>query len=244
MFERALLGSSMLCVVGCFAEPTTNVDEQCADGKPGCDCGVDGACDAELECVISIDKCVPLDCSPGALTCTCTDGGGCDDMLVCNGGVCLEPQAGTSGHDSGIAEASSAGSEASSTTASSTETLSTTDLPTTTLTTDTLDSSITDVTDATLSTDTGASEGGPFDCQACLSAATSGGCATEYSVCIASETVGGCQELQQCVFDGLSSIPDCCETYADPTGHLQWNAFAVCADGMECMGMCTSTCPV
>jgi hypothetical protein len=248
MLARAVLGSFLLCASGCFSEPSTNTGEQCVDGKPGCDCGVDDACDAGLECVISIDKCVPLDCTSGAFTCTCTDGGGCSGTLVCEGGVCLEPPTGTTGHESGVAEVSTVGSAASSATSGGSSetlgTLSTTDLPTTSLTTDTLEGSITDVTDATLSTDTSASEGGPFDCNACLEAAASGGCSTQFGMCNDAEVMDGCADLSQCVFDGNGSIAECCAEHGNATGHVHWNAFALCADAMECMGMCTSACPV
>jgi hypothetical protein len=247
MLARTILGSLLLCGVGCFAEPVTDTGEQCVDGTPGCDCRTGDACDAELECVISIDKCVPLDCRPGALTCTCTDAGGCSGSLVCDGGVCLEPQTGTTGHGTGIADDSNAGPEGGSTPGGSSSdtpgTLSTTGLPTTTLTTDTVESSATDLTDATLSGDTGTTEVAPIDCAACLDTAATGSCSAEYSMCIADGTAGGCAELQQCILEDGGPIAKCCSTYPDFTGHLNWNAFALCADAMECMAECTSSCP-
>jgi hypothetical protein len=93
----------LLAIAACFSEPAP--DDSCRPGAAGCDCRA-RTCDDGLECIASIDKCVPIDCDAGTNNCTCADGDVCFPPLVCMGGICHEV-AGTSGVADGSGSASS-----------------------------------------------------------------------------------------------------------------------------------------
>jgi hypothetical protein len=237
----------LLCVAGCFSEPNTSGGgKECVDKAPGCDCGEGDTCDAGLECVVSIDKCVPLDCTPGTRTCLCTDAGGCDGELVCDGGVCLEPRTGSTGNET---NAGTSTADPSSITAGSstnpTDAMSTTG-PEVTSSSSTgsnpLDTSSTEPTDPTMPSESSSSEGGPVDCVSCLQDSSIGACMMEYAVCVSDSETGGCDSLQACVFANTALASCCDDNQGTVMTHLYWNAFVFCAQANECMNMCSETC--
>ena len=221
---------SCVAVVGCFTEPEASPDA-CVRGQAGCDCDA-GTCDAGLECVASIDKCVPDDCSPGERTCTCARGEVCLAGLECRGGVCLEPQAGTTGNMTTSVPTTSA--DASGNTIMSG--------PTSDMTSDPLTGSsdsghTSDGTTSVMTTDTGF-ETEAVDCDMCLLTAQSSACMTEFADCMLDD---GCDSMRYCIFVDGVDYSSCCPV-SDVEGRELWNDYVECAMMRGCVGQCPWLC--
>lgn len=220
----------------CFTEVPS--DNPCPDGTPGCDCTSVGACDPGLECIVSIDKCVPIDCTPGSHTCVCTDAGACDDPDLCSGGVCLGPNG--AGTGASTVSATTTTGPTSMTAGSSTDAsgMQTTNDSLTTVS-DTLDTSGTAV-DTSLTTS--ASDTTPAGCPMCLEAASMGQCSVAFASCTSDGGAGGCNDLQMCVLAGGDVAGCCSDNDGGDNGQGRWNAFVSCASMTECSRECAPIC--
>jgi hypothetical protein len=233
-----------LVAVGCFSEPSSSGG--CVDGEAACDCRTDDTCDEGLDCVATIDKCVPTGCTPGSESCTCVDGD-CLSGLVCDGGVCIPPSAATTGGDASMSD-----SMATVGTVTMSVTITASDPSDSTSTPD--DTSATEPTgmSASMSTDpsdtsvggteesTGASETSSEMCPGCIDSAASSTCGNEASVCQDHGENMGCKALQGCI-SGLVPVDDCCAA-ASPIARAYWNALVTCAQMDTCTDACEPFC--
>jgi hypothetical protein len=212
---------TLVVVTGCFTEPDASPDA-CVDGRAGCDCDA-GTCEAELECVASIDKCVPNDCTPGERTCTCTDTGECLGALACREGVCADPQTGTTGNMSTSAPTTDDSGSASTSSTDTTSPLSTSD------------SSGSESTAGMMMTT--ASDTVMPDCNMCLLEAINGECTD----CASNS---GCVAIHDCIFIEGNGFGSCCSDQNEfPKNQAAWNEYVVCAMATEtCMGQCDWSC--
>jgi hypothetical protein len=245
--------ATALLVAGCFEE--TPSASGCVDGEAACDCKTDGTCNADLECIASIEKCVPIGCTPGSESCTCVDDT-CLGELVCSEGVCMTPDAATTGGGASMSGSisDSVADTGPSTTAGATDPSdpsvtdpSVTDPsdPTIPPDTDTIDptdlttSMTTDVTasDPTVMTDASASDSFGGLCPDCIATAGMNMCSAEYDACVQNV---GCQEVYQCILN-LGGVIDCCPLGNDGAANL-WNDLVDCAQLHECAGNCHQNC--
>ncbi|HWB78486.1 MAG TPA: hypothetical protein VG755_26150, partial [Nannocystaceae bacterium] len=193
----------LVALTGCFSE-ASDVPSQCTPGEPGCDCASDGTCAEGNECVPSIDKCVPKDCTPGSRTCTCAEGDECLGMLTCQGGVCLDPPAETTGDptNASSAQTTDATNTGPMTSSPGTDTVTdTTPVDTGTMTDPPMETGTDGTDDSSTMSTTVAVNDVPvmIDCVDCLiDASMNPSCSGFFDNCTGDSDPGGCGELYYC----------------------------------------------
>lgn len=239
-----------LLAASCFSESPSS--SACVDGDAACDCKSDGTCNDGNECIVSIDKCVPSGCTPGGESCTCVDGD-CLGDLVCGEGVCMAPDAastGGTGATTGSVSDSVAETITEATTMPATSASSDPTIPPDTMSSDVTDamtasasSDPTDPSDPTVVSETSQSESdsdsASSECPACIEGAVDDDCSEPFGTCYNANN--GCNDVYDCVTTG-GDVTTCCAHARGPAARADWNALIECVQMHDCAGNCHPTC--